>query len=142
MFSNKYFLSDLAGQLLILKEMFESAQTDVLKNKLPLNSIISKFSELDPGKFKIVYETLSTPCALKSNLVSSTTCLIPIPVSLLMTIDADIYFLPVCRLPTKCPTLTFIMADIVSQGEEGNYLGFGICTNETSPHSCKRHPAV
>ena len=47
--SKKRFLSDLANKLLILlKKLFcdESAQTDI-KNILPLNSIPSKFSELD-----------------------------------------------------------------------------------------------
>ena len=51
----KKILSDLASKLLIL--LFKNdfvmnnrsiiAQTDVLKNILPLNSILSKFSELD-----------------------------------------------------------------------------------------------
>ena len=41
----------LPSKLLILlkkkENCYESAQTDVLKNILPLNSILSKFSELD-----------------------------------------------------------------------------------------------
>ena len=49
MSSKKKFLGDLARNPLILfkKNCDELAQTDVLKNTLPLNSILSKFSELD-----------------------------------------------------------------------------------------------
>ena len=56
MSSKKKFLSDLASKLLILFKYIyihiyifcdESSQTYVLENILPLNSIPSKFSELD-----------------------------------------------------------------------------------------------
>ena len=46
----KKILSDLVSKLLILFVKIKcgkSAQTDVLKNILPMNSILSKFSEFD-----------------------------------------------------------------------------------------------
>ena len=50
MSSTKNLLSDLASKLLILFKkndlVIKTAQTDVLKNILPLNSILSKLSEL------------------------------------------------------------------------------------------------
>ena len=50
MSSQTNFLSNLLSKLLIIsvkKKIDESDQTDVLKKKLPLNSILSKFLGLD-----------------------------------------------------------------------------------------------
>ena len=59
---------DLASKLLILykKKGFcdESAQNDVLKNKLPLNSILSKFSELDLTAIKYFHSSVTLTTAV------------------------------------------------------------------------------
>ena len=45
--SLKKFFCDLVSKLLTIRFCDKSVQTDVLKNILPLNFILSKFSELD-----------------------------------------------------------------------------------------------
>ena len=73
MSSKKNFISDFASKLWILlkKNIFwnESAPTDVLKNIMPLNSILSKFSELDLHQFSkiaVTFELIREGCQTKS----------------------------------------------------------------------------
>ena len=67
--SSKKILSGLVGKLLVLFYCDQTAQTDVLKNILPTNSILSKFSEINVCvyelcKFEIMQLTVVMCCQI------------------------------------------------------------------------------